>query len=340
MTFVKAERKQTHLKIALTGPSGSGKTYSALQIAKGIGGRVAVIDTENRSASLYSHLTDFDIAELEPPFLVSKYINTINAAIVAKYDVLIIDSLSHAWAGEGGILDRKAQMDSRGGNSFTNWKSLTPEQEKFISAILQSNIHIICTIRSKQEYSLDDGESGKKTVQKHGMAPIQREGMEYEFTTVFDLAMDHSAKASKDRTDMFDKRIFKPTPETGQEFMRWLGNVPKPAQQAPAKAVATPQNSVGKAEVIPLTNNAPVVEVVENPGDVLAVKLPKGSVLEGLTIPEAWERKRAGAIAYAYTVYKKIKTGKAKVGPTQTAFVEYGVQNKFIDEAQLERSTT
>lgn len=237
--FVKAERKRVKLKIALTGPSGAGKTFSALALASGIGQKIAVIDTENDSASLYSDRYQFDTLALDPPYTTQKYIDAIKAAQEEKYDVLIIDSISHAWAGDGGLLAKKEAMDSRGGNNFANWGTITKEQEAFKAALLNADIHMICSIRSKQEYA-QVGDGGKLKVQKLGLAPIQRDGMEYEFTAVLDIAMDHNASASKDRTGLFDGQLFRIGKNTGEMLIKWLEGakveLPKPAPQQTAPA--------------------------------------------------------------------------------------------------------
>lgn len=238
--FKKAEKKQVKFKVAITGPSGSGKTYSSLCLAQGMGGKVAVIDTENGSASLYADKFEFDVLEIAPPYTIEKYIESIRAAVNAKYDVLIIDSLTHAWAGEGGLLEQKEQLDSRSkSNSYTNWGTITKKHEAFKAAILHSPIHIVATMRSKQDYVIENV-NGKNVPRKVGMAPVQRDGMEYEFTTVFDAAMDHTVIAAKDRTDLFRGRIFTITPETGKQIMEWAktgaevtANVPPPAQPKP-----------------------------------------------------------------------------------------------------------
>jgi hypothetical protein len=253
MTFQKAERKQARPKLALTGPSGSGKTFSALLLAAGMGKRIAVIDTENGSASLYANMEkgplkgiDFDVLEIAPPYSIDKYVQAIEAAVTAKYDVCVVDSISHAWAGEGGLLSKKEALDQRGGNSYTNWAGITKEHEIFKARILNAEIILICTMRSKQDYVLEVNEKGKSAPKKVGMAPIQRDGMEYEFTTVFDVAMDHHAVASKDRTSMFDGQIFKIARKTGEQIISWLsGGKPvesKPAQ-APAAAASEPTKS-------------------------------------------------------------------------------------------------
>lgn len=223
--FTRAERKQVPLKIGITGPAGSGKTMSALLIAEGIAevekSRIALIDTEKCSASLYSDRFDFDICEIDPPYSVDKYIDGIKRALEAGYKILIIDTISHAWSGEGGLLQQKEMLDAHKGNQFANWAPITKMQEQFIAKILHSDIHIITTMRSKTEYILvDDG--GKQKPKKVGLAPVQRDGIEYEFTTVFDLSMNHTAEVSKDRTNLFDGKIFKPTKETGLTLIDWI----------------------------------------------------------------------------------------------------------------------
>lgn len=233
MSFKKAERKQAKLKIGLQGPSGSGKTFSALTIAQGMGGKIAVIDTENKSASLYADRFEFDICELEAPFTTEKYIQAMQDAAKGDYDIVIIDSATHQWMGEGGLYERKTQVDARGGNSFVNWAKFTPEHTKFLNAIVQYPKHLIVTVRSKQDYAVTENDKGKATPKKIGLAPVQREGFEYELTLMLELAMDHSAQASKDRTGLFDQMTFKPTVETGRQLIEWLNSGKAPGPWAP-----------------------------------------------------------------------------------------------------------
>lgn len=247
MTFTKATRKQAKPKIAITGPSGSGKTFSGLLLASGMGKKIAVIDTENGSASLYADMdkgplkgVTFDVVEITPPYTIDKYVQAIEAAQTSGYDVVFVDSISHAWAGEGGLLSKKEALDQRGGNSYTNWAGITKEHEIFKARILNADIILICTMRSKQDYVLEENDKGKKAPRKVGMAPVQREGMEYEFMTVFDLAMDHNAAISKDRTSMFDGQIFKITKKTGEQIMAWLMGG-KPVQNPEAAPLAAPK---------------------------------------------------------------------------------------------------
>lgn len=221
--FQKAQKKKVKLKLGISGPSGSGKTMSALRLAKGLGGKTAVIDTENGSASLYSDKFDFDVCELRPPYTTDKYNKAIMAAVNAGYDNLIIDSISAAWTGDGGVLDRKTQKDSRGGNNWTNWASFTKEQNAFLSQILQAQANLIVTMRSKQSYELvQDG--NKTKVQKLGLKPEQRDGVEYELTVMFDVGMTHECEATKDRTGLYVNRIFQVTEETGKELKNWLNS--------------------------------------------------------------------------------------------------------------------
>lgn len=222
--FKKAERKQAKLRLALSGPSGSGKTTGALLIAKGMGGKIAVVDTERKSASLYSDLCDFDVEELEPPYTPERYIKIIHAAEEAGYTTLILDSITHEWNGQGGILeivDGIAKAKFRG-NSYAAWNEGTPRHQKFVDAMLASPLHIIATMRSKSVYVETEKANGKKTIEKQGTAPQQRDGLEYEFTAVLDLSVDGNlALPSKDRTRLF-RDPFVITEATGTMLLNWL----------------------------------------------------------------------------------------------------------------------
>ena len=221
--FRKAERKKAKLRLGLVGPAGSGKTYGALLVAMGLGGRIAMIDTENGSGDLYAGMGDYDVCTLSAPYEVQKYLAAIKDAERAGYDVLIIDSLSHAWAGEGGLLDQQGKIaDSGRGNSYTAWRQVTPLHNKLVEAMLSSSCHIIATMRAKTEYVMEENDRGKKEPRKVGMAPVQRDGMDYEFGVVFDLAANHSAQVSKDRTSLFDGRVFQLSKDTGETLRAWL----------------------------------------------------------------------------------------------------------------------
>jgi len=243
--FHKAERRKSKLRLAIAGPAGSGKTYSALQIAFGIGGKIALIDTERGSAELYSHLGAYDVCTVEAPFEPSKYVAAIKEAEKLGYDIIITDSLSHAWSGTGGLLDTHGKIADRGGNSWTAWRKITPQHNELVEAMLQSTSHIIATMRSKMEYSQSE-ENGKKTVKKIGLAPVQREGLEYEFTVFFDIDINHVSTASKDRTSLFDNKYFTPSQETGIILINWLNNAPD-AVPLPKSTPATKVNPAPSA---------------------------------------------------------------------------------------------
>lgn len=232
MAFKKATKESATIKLAITGPSGSGKTYSALLLAKGLGGKTALLDTEYGSASLYADQFDFDTWDEDDPngFPPEYFIRVIKAAEAAGYNNLIIDSLSHEWSGRGGCLEIVDAL-SKGkyrGNSYVAWGEVTPRHAKLIEAIVSAKINIIATMRAKTEYVLNkDEKTGKSTPQKVGLGSVQRDGTDYEFTIMFELDRDsHIASAGKDRTSMFYTPCII-SEETGHRIKSWLTE-PKP----------------------------------------------------------------------------------------------------------------
>lgn len=231
--FKKAQRTRQKLRLAIEGPSGSGKSYSALLVARGLvgpTGKIAVLDSENGSASLYDHLTDYDTAVIEAPFSPERYITMVHEAEKAGYDCLVIDSITHEWSGPGGCVDINDQYGGR----FQDWAKTTPRHNKFIAAMMESPIHIIVTMRSKESYSQTQDDRGKQKIEKQGEAPQQRQGISYEFTTVLTINVKHLADSSKDRTGLFPKDIlFTPSVETGEAIRTWLesgkADVPPPS---------------------------------------------------------------------------------------------------------------
>jgi hypothetical protein len=221
MQIQKASRKKAKMRLTIQGPSGSGKTYGALLLAYGLCSdlsKVCVIDTENSSAELYSHLGDYNTIQLAAPFTPEKFIDAIHCCEKAGIQVIIIDSASHEWDGIGGILDIHAAIP---GNSFTAWSKVTPRHNAFIQTLLQSNCHVITTVRSKQEYVLSD-KNGKQVPEKVGMKGIQKDGYEYDSTLAFELNINHIAQVSKDRTGLFiSKHDIRLTPEIGRKILEW-----------------------------------------------------------------------------------------------------------------------
>ena len=226
MQFQKAERKKSKLRLALTGPSGSGKTYGALLTAKGIGGRIAVIDTEKGSASLYSDIVDFDVLELSAPYTPERYRQAVQLAVNNGFDVIIIDSITHEWSGAGGCLELHDEIAKAKfkGNTWSAWSETKARHRALIDDLLACHAHIIVTMRSKTETAQAEV-NGRKQVQKLGMKAEQNDGIEYEFTTVLDLIHDGNfAQPSKDRTGLFppNGNPFKLSIETGQKLVEWL----------------------------------------------------------------------------------------------------------------------
>lgn len=228
MAFKTAKREKIKARIGVCGSSGSGKTYGSLLLAKGLAGdgTIAFIDTEKGKSRLHvgkPGVPVYEVANLDPPYSPQKYIELMNEAMTLKPEVLIIDSLSHAWAGEGGILEMVDRVKS-GGNNFTAWRTLTPLHNKFVDHVLSLPCHVIVTMRTKTDWVTEKNDSGKMTVRKIGLAPIQRDGMEYEFDVVLDVDRDkHTATASKDRTSLFDTEIgFTITEEHGKLLRKYL----------------------------------------------------------------------------------------------------------------------
>lgn len=215
--FAPASASGTFIRMALFGPSGSGKSYTALNIACNIkpDARVAVIDTERGSARLYAKQFKFDVVELSD-YSPRNYIDLLLAAERHGYDVVVVDSLSHAWMGTGGVLDMvdKARAKSTSGNSFTAWKDATPMQNKLVDAILGVRCHVIATLRVKTEWVLETNERGKQVPRKVGLAPVQREGIEYEFGICGEIDADHRLVFTKSRCPQLADAVF---PKAGGE---------------------------------------------------------------------------------------------------------------------------
>jgi hypothetical protein len=221
MKLRKSNRRQAKIKMALQGPAGSGKTYSSLLIAKGLlNGRfekVAVIDSEKGSSDLYADLGNYNVLALDD-YSPEKYIQAIDLCEKEGMEVIIIDSITHAWEY---LLDYHGSLS---GNSFTNWNKITPRQRAFVERILNSSCHVIATMRTKQDYVLNQ-KDGKYIPEKVGLKAVQRDGVEYEFTLILDLDIKHYATSSKDRTGLFmDKPEFKITSGVGKQIHDWCNS--------------------------------------------------------------------------------------------------------------------
>lgn len=236
LTFAKATKAKAKLRAAIFGPSGAGKTYTALRIAKGMGGPVALIDTERGSASKYADRFEFDVLDLDEKSIAS-YCEAIHAAAGAGYEVLVIDSLTHAWQELLADVDKLAKAKYRG-NTWSAWSDGTPKQRKLIDAILDFPGHVIGTMRSKTEWSQETDHNGKTKPVRVGLAPEQGKGIEYEFDLLLELSVDHIGSVLKDRTGKFqDQMIELPGEEFGAELAAWLSDG-KPAAVKPVSKSA------------------------------------------------------------------------------------------------------
>ena len=231
MELRKSNRSQAKIRIALQGSSGSGKTYSSLLLAYGLckdWRKIAVIDTENQSADLYSHLGEYNVLVLSPPFTPERYIQAIEACEKKGMEVVIIDSLSSEWDGDSGILDIHSKMQ---GNSFTNWSKLTPRHNSLIQKILHSEAHIIATVRSKQDYLITE-KNGKQVPERTGLKGVQRDGFEYDFSIVFEININHYASCTKDRTQLFpNNQQFIIDQSIGEKISQWCKSSVDPSRE-------------------------------------------------------------------------------------------------------------
>lgn len=240
--FEKVTRKKTKARIALVGPSGSGKTLSSLLLAYGITGdwnKVALIDTEHERARFYANRSDYNIKEflyapLYPPYSPERYIEYVQSAAeaVGPDGVVIVDSFSHAWDNEGGVLDIKSEIAKRQGkNDYTAWDEAGKIQNSLVNTILSVPCHTVITMRTKMAYAMEINERGKTVPVKIGLAPVQRENTEYEFDVALQINREHIACASKDTTflDTWSGII---TPELGQQLVAWLDKGEEPVRCA------------------------------------------------------------------------------------------------------------
>lgn len=238
--FKKATKSQSKARIALNGPAGSGKTYSALAIAKNLGGKVAVIDTERGSASKYASDFEFDTLDLsdhDP----RNYVEAVKMAAKSGYNVCIIDSLSHAWMGTGGALEMADNASKRGGNTFTAWRDVTPMHNKLVDTILSAPMHIIVTMRTHTEYVMEKDERGKTVPKKIGLAPVQRKGVEFEFDIIGDMDLDNNLIVSKTRCSALNRKtFFQPGKDFADIVKSWLSDGSPSEEKVVGKLVLGP----------------------------------------------------------------------------------------------------
>lgn len=296
----RAERRQARLRLALCGASGAGKTWSALLLARGLveeliargiltgtlEGKIGMVDTERRSGSLYAHVAPFDTIDLGPPYSVDRYIGALHALERAGCAVVILDSISHAWASEGGVLALLDRLEAR--ERFSGFGTVVnPAQDQFVDAILRSPCHIVVTMRSKTAWVLEAREKGGRTVQvpkRIGMAPVQRPGIEYEFTTLLELdTSTHLGRPVKNRCPVFeDGKEFRVSVETGRTLATWL------LEAAPAPEDPVSGSPLERAQAV-LQAGLRAIERAGNGPDLARVYENSKTALQGYvpTVPAA-----------------------------------------------------
>jgi hypothetical protein len=253
MSFKKATKLNSKLRCAIDGPSGAGKTYTSLKLGIALcppGKRVRVIDTERGSASKYADRFDFDVLELTAPYSIERYIEAIRqGSSDPETGVLLIDSLSHAWSGEGGALEKVDQEKVKSKNDFTAWRSVTPLHNKLVESILSAPCHVIATMRTKIEYVLEPNEKGRIVPKKVGTKPIQREGLEYEFDVIMDMDIENNGIVTKSRCSDLSGNVYKkPGDDVAAILQRWLTDgAPVPAPAVSPTFVAANQAIEAKA---------------------------------------------------------------------------------------------
>lgn len=235
--FIPAEKVKRKARVAVMGPSGCGKTYSALLLARGLAGekgRIALIDTEHASASLYARVTPFETLILKAPFTPARYAQAARAAATGGFDVLVVDSLSQEWNGEGGILQMVEARKTQVRNDFAAWNGPSQEHEQLLETLVGLPIHIISTFQSKTEYAMTS-DGGRTKVEKLGMGAVTRDGVEYRYDLVLEMTLDHKAVVTKSRIPEFaDRVIVKPSTAEGKALREWLddGAVESPPTHA------------------------------------------------------------------------------------------------------------
>lgn len=311
-TFTRATRALIKIRCALAGVSGSGKTLTALKMATALadGKPFAVVDTEHKRAELYAMeegVGEFDALPLGPPFSPDRYIAAVHAAEQAGYGVIVVDSGSHEWFGEGGILDMvDAAAKNLKGNSYMAWKSGTPAHQKFLDAFLQSSAHCIVTFRSKQEY-VETNDNGRKGYRKEGTALITRDGAEYEFDLVGEMDLQHNLVFSKTRCRALDGRTFnKPGADVVRVLKEWMASGAQEEQPAkvgvkhdppapPPEPVNNEPTAVKASEAADYASRIKGCKTVEESKALmhaLSAEYPTGHAQRG-TVMRAWSEHNA-----------------------------------------------
>jgi hypothetical protein len=268
LSFRPASAARAKARIFISGPAGSGKTLGALYLAQGLagkGGRIGVIDTETRRpktgepsgrSEAYDGFVEiagedplsFDVLPLTPPFSPETYTEALSIAFDEGFDVVVIDSFSHEWTGVGGVLDTVDQARASQKNQYYAWRAPSAAHGRLVDLIVSAPTHVICTLRSKTEYEVVGG-----APKKIGLAPIQREGFDYEADVHLDCDQEtHGVRVLKANTSYarmlkdaiaVEQRI---TPSLGRRLREWIAAAPEERRQAERKMQVDPKGPLAK----------------------------------------------------------------------------------------------
>lgn len=328
----RAQRKRTKLKLGISAASGSGKTISSLIFAYGlvkgehpdwtdeqIWDKIGVIDSENGSSELYTeytvkdtgfHIGTFWTIPISAPFTPEKYIDAIETLEKEGFEVCIIDSMTHLWNGQGALLERQGNVAKRTGNSYTAWREITPIFNRFVDTMLQCNMHVIATIRAKVEYVQEKDSKGHTTIRKVGMAPVFRDGIEYEFSMFMDIDSDHQAHVTKDRTGILDDEYFVINGKEAEKVAKWLstGAEMKPNEPPAQPVKAEPKTEVEKPTTGSESELTETIEQIDNLARVLGdAGVPKAAIADAIKS----QFKVNGRASANYNAIKDVATAQA-----------------------------
>ena len=334
--FKKAEKKNLRLRMALCGPAGAGKTYSALSVATAMGGKIAVVDTEHGSASKYADIFDFDTVqpELYDP---RQLIDTIKHAEKEGYAHVIIDSLSHYWSGKGGELEMvdNAAARSKTGNTFTAWKTVTPVHNELIETIISSKINVFVTMRTKTEYVIETV-NGKQVPRKVGLAPVMRDGIEYEFDICGDIDQDNNFIVTKSRCpELSGKSFNRPGAKVAELITAWLSSAkvePEQPTAAPAITLAEKVKTV-EPEFLPDTIVVEPVPEVKAAARPAKADKPAGDVAAEIKLIRSLAQKYGCKTVEQFKECMQIAAGRAVEAASALGDDERKAAIAFLTEA-------
>jgi len=262
----KAKRELIWVKVALMAASGGGKSYSSLRLATGMleelkklgleqNGKILLGNTEQKRGLYYANEFSYDIVNIRAPHEPEMYVDFIRYAVEQDYPILILDSTSHEWEGKGGCLE----LHQQAGGNYPAWAKVTPRHNKFLIEIADSPIHIIATMRGKDQYVMETDDNRKTTIKKVGLGAKQREGFEYEFTTTFMIDQKTNlAESQKDNTHIFEEDLnVKLTEEHGKRLVRWSNS---------GDGYTVPVREVKSAAVLLAEMKAEVVQMCKDLG--------------------------------------------------------------------------